>query len=34
MARFNGVSEKTVDRELKRARILLRKMLEEVTAVT
>ena len=34
MACFNGVSEKTVDRELKRARILLRKMLEEVTAVT
>jgi RNA polymerase sigma factor (sigma-70 family) len=34
MARFGGVSEKTVDRELKRARILLRKMLEEVATVT
>lgn len=31
MARFANVSEKTVDRELKRARILVRKMLEELT---
>lgn len=29
MARFAGVSEKTVDRDLKKARIMLRKMLEE-----
>jgi RNA polymerase sigma factor (TIGR02999 family) len=34
MARFAGVSEKTVDRELKRARILLRKMLEEFAKAT
>jgi RNA polymerase sigma factor (TIGR02999 family) len=30
MARFAGVSEKTVDRELKKARVLLRKMLDEL----
>jgi hypothetical protein len=29
MARFANVSEKTVDRDLKKARTLLRKMLEE-----
>jgi RNA polymerase sigma factor (TIGR02999 family) len=29
MARFNGVSEKTIDRDLKKARILLRKLMEE-----
>lgn len=29
MARFAGVSEKTVDRELKKARTILRRMLEE-----
>jgi RNA polymerase sigma factor (TIGR02999 family) len=29
MARFAGVSEKTVDRDLKKARTVLRKMLEE-----
>jgi RNA polymerase sigma factor (TIGR02999 family) len=32
MARFAGVSEKTVDRDLKKARIILRKMLEEPSA--
>jgi RNA polymerase sigma factor (TIGR02999 family) len=31
MARFASVSEKTVDRELKKARILLRKMLGELS---
>jgi RNA polymerase sigma factor (TIGR02999 family) len=31
MARFAGVSEKTVDRDLKKARIILRKMLEELS---
>ncbi len=31
IARFVGVSEKTVDRDLKRARILLRKLMEEQT---
>ena len=30
MARFSGVSEKTVDRDLKKARAVLRKMLEEM----
>jgi DNA-directed RNA polymerase specialized sigma24 family protein len=30
MAHFAGVSEKTVDRDLKRARILLRKILEDL----
>ena len=32
MARFAGVSEKTVDRDLKKARIVLRKLLEELSA--
>lgn len=31
MARFGGVSEKTVDRDLKRARTLLRKMVGELS---
>lgn len=31
IAHFAGVSEKTVDRDLKRARVLLRKMLEELS---
>lgn len=31
MARFAGVSEKTVDRDLKKARIILRKMVEELS---
>jgi RNA polymerase sigma factor (TIGR02999 family) len=31
MARFSGVSEKTVDRDLRKARTVLRKMLEEVS---
>ena len=31
MARFAGVSEKTVDRDLKKARISLRRMLEELS---
>jgi RNA polymerase sigma factor (TIGR02999 family) len=31
MAHFAGVSEKTVDRDLKRARVLLRKLLEELS---
>jgi DNA-directed RNA polymerase specialized sigma24 family protein len=30
MALFNGVSEKTIDRDLKRARIVLRQFMEEV----
>lgn len=30
MARFNGVSEKTIDRDLKKARILLRQLMEEI----
>lgn len=30
MAKFAGVSEKTVDRDLKKARILLRKMLDDL----
>jgi RNA polymerase sigma factor (TIGR02999 family) len=34
MARFVGVSEKTVDRELKKARTILRKMMEELVKVT
>ena len=29
MAHFNGVSEKTIDRDLKKARIILRKMMED-----
>jgi RNA polymerase sigma-70 factor (ECF subfamily) len=29
MARFSGVNEKTVDRDLKKARIILRKMMED-----
>jgi RNA polymerase sigma factor (TIGR02999 family) len=33
IARFAGVSEKTVDRDLKRARVLLRKMMEEIANV-
>jgi RNA polymerase sigma-70 factor, ECF subfamily len=33
MARFAGVSEKTVDRDLRRARVLLRKMMEEISNV-
>jgi len=33
VARFAGVSEKTVDRDLKRARVLLRKLLEELSQV-
>src|SRR6266704_3694200 len=33
MARFSGVSEKTVDRDLKKARIILRKLLEELSTV-
>ncbi len=32
MAQFSGVSEKTVDRDLKRARTVLRKMLQEKRA--
>ncbi len=32
MARFAGVSEKTVDRDLKKARTILRKMLEQLSA--
>jgi RNA polymerase sigma factor (TIGR02999 family) len=31
MARFTGVSEKTVDRDLKRARVLLRKIVEDLS---
>jgi RNA polymerase sigma factor (TIGR02999 family) len=31
MARFSGVSEKTVDRDLRKARTVLRKMLEELS---
>jgi len=31
MARFAGVSEKTVDRDLKKARIILRKMVDELS---
>jgi RNA polymerase sigma factor (TIGR02999 family) len=31
MARFAGVSEKTVDRELKKARTILRKMLDKLS---
>jgi RNA polymerase sigma factor (TIGR02999 family) len=31
MARFAGVSEKTVDRDLKKARIVLRKIVEELS---
>jgi RNA polymerase sigma factor (TIGR02999 family) len=34
MARFAGVSEKTVDRDLKKARVILRKMLEELSSST
>ena len=34
MARFVGVSEKTVDRELKKARTILRKMMEEIVKAT
>jgi len=30
MALFNGVSEKTIDRDLRRARIVLRQLMEEV----
>jgi RNA polymerase sigma factor (TIGR02999 family) len=30
MARFAGVSEKTIDRELKRARVMLKKIMEEL----
>ena len=30
MARFAGVSEKTVDRDLKRARVMLRKIMEDL----
>lgn len=33
MARYYGVSEKTVDRDLKKARVLLRKMLEAAYGV-
>lgn len=32
MARFGGVSEKTVDRDLKRGRVLLRKLVDEILA--
>jgi len=31
MACFGGVSEKTIDRDLKRARVILRKMVEELS---
>src|SRR5438132_1421946 len=31
MAHFSGMSEKTVDRDLKKARIILRKMLEDLS---
>lgn len=33
MAQFSGVSEKTVDRDLKKARTLLRKMMEDLGQV-
>ena len=32
MAEFNGVSEKTIDRDLKKARILLRRLMEQSLA--
>lgn len=34
MAQFTGVSEKTVDRDLKKARTLLRKLMEDISQVT
>lgn len=34
MAVFHGVSEKTIDRHLKRARVLLRQLMEELPAPT